>query len=499
MKKKKTENANKAMARKVNFWHILGIVSLGFLGLGVAGGTIAGIRQAVIHTEKSKEYSVAFNLEEGKVKGKRGLDAVGMVAGINGEQNDFDKAYPWKAIKTVKDENGDYFRRIPKFYERIVYKQGESLEYSVTASPRKGYHVAPAFINGEEELDYVDIAQYEASIDKEGHLRSIPGVMPNTEGKTLDQYRQLANDDGNQLFNWRQNQALQSLFVVEFATLDSQSIMKGETEYLALAHTVTAQEVTDKKVSEFTLAEDEVMFIDGETDKLKFAKANLKHVDLSYEYTDEDEETITVNQTVSAKSVAFDEDDDEWTVVLDKAIDTSVLNADDSITIAFGSYNYHKTGASDGRKGSSNGASLKSNEVVAMNYRGIENWYGNTYTWCDGLATYQDANGKFVCVSMDANADNDRASYKKYAVADMDATRALDDGIFFNKFDMDDEVAYQNDNFGFGFASGDYRIGFVGGGCDDSYYGAGAFCVDVHNDVSSAYYSARLSCIPQSR
>ena len=28
MKKKKTENANKAMARKINFWHILGIVGL---------------------------------------------------------------------------------------------------------------------------------------------------------------------------------------------------------------------------------------------------------------------------------------------------------------------------------------------------------------------------------------------------------------------------------------------------------------------------------------
>ena len=63
MKKKKTENANKAMARKINFWHILGIVGLGFLGLGVAGGTIAGIRQAVIHAEKNKEFSVANLLE----------------------------------------------------------------------------------------------------------------------------------------------------------------------------------------------------------------------------------------------------------------------------------------------------------------------------------------------------------------------------------------------------------------------------------------------------
>lgn len=498
MKKKKTENANKAMARKINFWHILGIVGLGFLGLGVAGGTIAGIRQAVIHAEKNKEFSVAFNLEEGKVKGKRGLDAVGMVAGINGEKNDFDNAFPWKGIKTVKDENGDYFRRVPKFYERINYKAGELLEYSITSVPKKGYHVAPAFINGDEELDFVDIAKYEASIDKDGHLRSLPGVMPETTGHTLDQYRELAAADGNQLFNWRENQALQSLFVVEFATLDSQSIMAGETEYLSLAHTMTAAEIAEKKISEFVLTEDDAMLIDSSVEKLKFAKANLKHVDLSYEYENEDEETVTVNETVTAKSVSYDEEDEEWTVVLDKAINVSVLEADASIYINFGAYNYHKTGASDNRKGSSNGASLKSNEVTAMNYRGIENWYGNTYTWCDGLATYQDTNGKYVCVSMDATKNNDRASYKKYSVTDMSATKALDDGIFFNQFDMDDDVEYQYDYFNFSFASNTYYIGGVGGN-DGGGSGAGAFCVGVGDNVSNANYSVRLSCIPQAR
>ena len=497
MKKKKTENANKAMARKINFWHILGIVGLGFLGLGVAGGTIAGIRQAVIHAEKNKEFSVAFNLEEGKVKGKRGLDAVGMVAGINGEKNDFDNAFPWKGIKTVKDENGDYFRRVPKFYERINYKAGELLEYSITSVPKKGYHVAPAFINGDEELDFVDIAKYEASIDKNGHLRSLPGVMPETAGHTLDQYRELAAADGNQLFNWRENQALQSLFVVEFATLDSQSIMAGETEYDFYTHTVTAEEIADKKLSVITLTDgDDYIFIDSETDREKFAKANLNHVDLSYSYTNEDDETVDVQETVSAKSVKFEEN--KITLTLNKAIDVSVLEEDAELSIAFGAYNYHKTGASDNRKGSSNGASLKSHEVTAMNYRGVENWYGNTYTWCDGLATYQDGNGKYICVSMDANKDNDRDSYKKYSVTDMDATKALDDGIFFNKFDMDDEVTYQLDNFYFGFSSNNYQIGRVGGG-DDNESNAGAFFVLVGNDVSYADNSVRLSCIPQSR
>ena len=132
-----------------------------------------------------------------------------------------------------------------------------------------------------------------------------------------------------------------------------------------------------------------------------------------------------------------------------------------------------------------------------MNYRGVENWYGNTYTWCDGLATYQDGNGKYICVSMDATKDNDRAYYKKYSVADMNATKALDDGIFFNQFDMDDEVTYQHDDFGFNFSSNNYQIGRVGG--YDSGASAGAFYVSVSCYVSNASYSVRLSCIPQAR
>ena len=497
MKKKKTENANKAMARKINFWHILGIVGLGFLGLGVAGGTIAGIRQAVIHAEKNKEFSVAFNLEEGKVKGKRGLDAVGMVAGINGEKNDFDNAFPWKGIKTVKDENGDYFRRVPKFYERINYKPGKLLEYSITSVPKKGYHVAPAFINGDEELDFVDIAKYEASIDKDGHLRSLPGVMPETAGHTLDQYRELAAADGNQLFNWRENQALQSLFVVEFATLDSQSIMAGETQYIAYTGTITADHIADKKLAELTLSEDEAMLIDGAVDKEKFAKANMNHIDIQMSFTDEDDEEVNFEKTVSAKKIVFNEDE-TVTITLNEAIDVSDVPADTGVTVAIGSYNYHKTGSTDKMKGSSGGASLKSLEVTGMNYRGVENWYGNTYTWCDGLATYQDGNGKYLCVSMDATKDNDRASYKKYSVTDMDATKALDDGIFFNQFDMDDEVTYQHDYFNFSFNSNTYYIGWVGGDFGAGSF-AGAFYVYVYSVVSYAYYSVRLSCIPQAR
>lgn len=503
MKKKKTEKMNNSTTKKINFWHIMGIVGLGFAGLGIAGGAVAGIRHAVIQNEKSKVYTVTFDLENNKVKGKRGDAAIGMEAGINGEKNDFDKAYPWKAMKEVKDANGDYFVRIPKFYEKITQTE-TTLTYSITSAPKKGYHVAPAFIEAGEEIDYFDVAQYEASFNDKNaggiHVQSIPNAMPETTGHTLDQYRALAAADGNQLFNWRQNQALQSLFVVEFANLDSEAIMSGETQYINLYHEITAEEIAAKKVSEFTLSEDETMLIDSDVDKLKFAKANLKHVDISYEYTNEDEETVNVNETVTAKSVKFE--DNSWTVLLDKAIDTSVLAEDAGLTIGIGSSSYHKTGSSRGRKGSSNGASLKSLEVIAMNYRGIENWYGNTYTWCDGLATYQDANGKYICVSMDSTKDGDRDSYKRFNVSreagDHKGSMDLGDGLFINDFKMDGEVEYQYDQCYFNFQNNGYYIGWVGGGYDNYAY-AGAFYVFVIGDVSGASYSVRLSCVPQAQ
>lgn len=497
MKKKKTENANKAMAKKINFWHILGIVGLSIAGLGLVGGAVAGIRQAVIHAEKNKVYSVSFDLTSGKAKGKRGDDAVGMVAGINGEKNDFDNAYPWKAIKEFKDENGDAMGRLPKFYEKIVYKVGESLEYSVTSAPKKGYHVAPAFIQGDKELDYVDIATYEASIDKEGRLRSVSGVMPETTGHTLDQYRDLAEADGNQLFDWRGNQALQSLFVVEFATLDSQSIMAGETQYVAYAGEITAEHIEEGKLAELTMSEDEDMRIDTNGDKEKFIKANMNHCDIYLSFTDEDEETVEFQKTVTAKKIVFNQDE-TVTITLNEALDVSDVPADTSVTVAFGSYNYHKTGSTDKMKGSSRGASLKFLEVTGMRYRAWENWVGNTYTWCDGLATYQDGNGKYICVSMDAEKNGNRDSYNRYTVTDFNSTKSLDDGLFFNEFEMTSEVSYQYDSFGATFNSNTYYIGWVGGSYDD-HANAGAFFVGVASDVSGAGDSVRLSCIPQAR
>ena len=501
MAKKKNKDVSKSTNRWVKF---IGIGGIALAAIGVVGFAAGMIKKNVEVQQQEKVYSVTWDLTKDTTKGKRGDDAVGMVAGINGEKNDFDEAYPWKSMKRVVDENKDVFTRIPKYYERFEVT-ATKFTYSISATAKKGFHVAPAFVQGDKEIPYIDIASYEASIDKQGHLRSVSGVMPETTGHTLDQYRELAEDRGNQLFDWRGNQALQGLFLVEFANLDSQAIMSGETQYLAYYHELTAEEIEGKKLKTFTVSSDETMLIDGETDILKFIKANndAGHVEVNLDHSANEEvegdESFSHIKTVKLASYELNSGEtDIEEVTLKEAIDVSRMSEGESVHLSFGSYNYHKTGSSDGRKGSSNGASLKSMEVTSMNYRGIENWYGNTWTWCDGLATYMDdQNQKYICVSLDATKNGNRDTYKRYAVSDTSDSMFLGDGLFFNNFNVTDTISYQYDYFNFSFASEQYRIGWVGG-CFD-LAGAGAFYVIVSNGVSLANLSVRLSCIPQAQ
>ena len=496
MAKKKNNDVSKSTNRWVKF---IGIGGIALAAIGVVGFAAGMIKKNIEVEQQEKVYSVTWDLTKDTTKGKRGDDAVGMVAGINGEKNDFDSAYPWKSIKRIADENGDVFTRIPKYYEKFEMSASK-LTYSISPSARKGFHVAPAFMQGEKEIPYIDIGSYEASIDKQGHLRSVSGVMPETTGHTLDQYRELAEASGNQLFDWRGNQALQGLFLVEFANLDSQAIMSGETQYVAYVHELTSEEIEGKKLKTFTVSNDDTVLIDSETDVLKFIKANndAGHVEVNLDHSANEEvegdESFSHIKTVKLASYELNSGEtDIEEVTLKEAIDVSRMSEGESVYLSFGSYNYHKTGSSDGRKGSSHGASLKSLEVTSMNYRGIENWYGNTWTWCDGLATYMDdQNQKYICVSLDATKNGNRDTYKRYAVSDTSDSMFLGDGLFFNNFNVTDTISYQYDYFNFSFASEQYRIGGVGGGCD-YLANAGAFSVFVYNSVSNASGSVRLS------
>ncbi|MDH5108519.1 fibronectin type III domain-containing protein [Lentilactobacillus kefiri] len=165
--------------------------------------------------------------------------SVGLRAGINGAQNDFDTRGPWGLMdKTVTDSYGNAFVRIPKFYIRKTQDKSKPLSTWQVSLVKQGadWYLPNCFydFDNKKELDYVDVSRYEGSIIS-GKLQSKTGVTP-TNNQSIVQLRSSAvanNTDGKKgyhLWDVHTLDALQVLFTIEFATLDSQSIMKGNTD-----------------------------------------------------------------------------------------------------------------------------------------------------------------------------------------------------------------------------------------------------------------------------
>ena len=161
-------------------------------------------------------------------------DAVGMVAnaGVDGQhvQNDFDNAQIYREMGEVTDELGNVFIRIPKFYIRKTDGDGFKT-WQISGYLHPGFYLPWCFwdFENERELDYVDIGKYPASLSSDGQrLESKPGVKP-LVNTTIVEFRQLAraNGKGYQLLDIHAWDVIQCLFWVEFATLNSQSIMMG--------------------------------------------------------------------------------------------------------------------------------------------------------------------------------------------------------------------------------------------------------------------------------
>ena len=165
--------------------------------------------------------------------------AVGLKAGINGAQNDFDTRGPWGLMdKTVTDSYGNAFVRVPKFYIRKTQDKSKSLSTWQVSLVKQGddWYLPNCFydFDHKKELDYVDVSRYEGFIES-GHLKSKSGVNP-TSSVDINDFRTAATalnaggKNGYHLWDVHTLDALQVLFTIEFATLDSQSIMKGVTD-----------------------------------------------------------------------------------------------------------------------------------------------------------------------------------------------------------------------------------------------------------------------------
>lgn len=159
--------------------------------------------------------------------------AVGLTAGINGAQNDFDNAGPWKGMHRVTDSMGNVFVRIPKFYIRKTQtgspNNGTATWQVSLVSHGDDWYLPKGFwdFTNSKELDYIDIGAYDAT-GSSSKLTSIAGKSP-LVNLSIVNFRSAAKANGTGYHIWDIHawDMLQVLFIIEFATLNSQSIMKG--------------------------------------------------------------------------------------------------------------------------------------------------------------------------------------------------------------------------------------------------------------------------------
>lgn len=212
-------------------------------------------------SDKTKQYGVRYKTDASEVLCQRIYNSKGMNFDykvgdnwINGTGNDFDSAYPWCEMKlcnvstksddvqkvTYEDDpkfslngtNGNVMVEIPKFYTKRQQKNG--YEYlSVSGKKYDGYELEPIFLNEDgSEADFVYMSAY-LGAEKGEYIVSTSGEYPTlklTYGTTLS--KASANGYGYSEVNFLMISALQKLFLVETASLDSSSIFAGDTQKL---------------------------------------------------------------------------------------------------------------------------------------------------------------------------------------------------------------------------------------------------------------------------
>ncbi len=178
-------------------------------------------------------------------------DAFGLTYRVFSEEiiSDFDHCYPWSDITEVKDRLGNIFIRIPKFYSCITENPDGTLNMRISGTRHSGF--STLFIDGEgNELEYVLIGKYHATMEGDDIFsRSQSSVAVS---RNLTWFREAAkrHGEGYQVYDFLIDAIIKQLFTVEFATTNSQSVMRGYSTGSALVFTGRADSVRTASGSE---------------------------------------------------------------------------------------------------------------------------------------------------------------------------------------------------------------------------------------------------------
>lgn len=232
-----------------------------------AAATLASCEavKAEIKDKTIRRYGVRWLGDNTAAKGTRLGDAVGMTAGVQiGDTinaNDFDNVYPWCNIRRCNGEwnpetgqfevkvyecdtdgnknaafktdgsNGNVYVEIPLFYAKHTYPECGTEEKWVSGAPGDGYYIPAklkrSLLRGQ---DKTYIAAFRASKDTDtGNMLSIAGAMPAYGSFNSFMAAYKAEGTGFSGTTSEDEEIIDLLMDVEFATRDQQSVMVGET------------------------------------------------------------------------------------------------------------------------------------------------------------------------------------------------------------------------------------------------------------------------------
>jgi hypothetical protein len=325
-------------------------------------------KQVAIATRAGDIYGVRWDKSSNPVLTRFG-DSTNFVANAgtdaNYVQNDFDNAEIYREIGRVVDTYGNVFVRIPKFYIRKKDGPGfKSWEVSKTQYP--GFYLPWCFwdFTNQKELPYIDIGKYPASLSADNKLQSLANVYPLINQnivsfRTFAQNNNINGLNGYQQLDIHVTDVLQTLFYVEFATLNSQAIMQGWTagQY---TNTHTAA-VAESNVNRIIVAN---------------ATAALYAVGQPIGIgTSQGGNQVCYGRTITSIDVY---DANNMAISFDGA----------PVTIAVGNYLYNvawKNGFSQNIAASSGSIASNTDGKHPFIYRGIENIFGNIWQFIDGI------------------------------------------------------------------------------------------------------------------
>ena len=157
-------------------------------------------------------------------------DAVGLsyTVGASEITSDFDNCYPWRDMQEVIDVSGNVFIKIPKFYSKVTKNTDGTYKHQISGTQHEGF--TTLFVDGKgNELDYVLVGKYEGSGSASRvYSKSGATVLVNiTRGNFRIGCK--ANGKGYQQYDFLIDAIIKELFMIEFATTNSQSVMQGWT------------------------------------------------------------------------------------------------------------------------------------------------------------------------------------------------------------------------------------------------------------------------------